>query len=623
MTFTSPEPRSRWVGASPFADNPLRTRADVELAMRQLFEPLLPHFSVGRARVRLGSSAVLFGKECEEFEGFARPLFGLVPLALGGGAFEHWDLYREGLANGTDPEHPEYWGAAGTDQRMVEMAAIAFALIFVPELVWQPLTSLARDRLARWLCAINRHPLPNCNWHFFRVLVNLALEGVGHPPDQGALDESLSLLESHFDGAGFYHDGEAGRVDYYVPWAYHTYGLIVAATEHAPAELKRRYRQRAHCFAEPFQYWFDSRGRAIPFGRSQIYRFAQASFWSALAFADEPALPWGRVKGLLLRHLRYWARQAVADRDGVMNLGYAYHNPAVAEPYGSSGSPYWCCKAFLALALPDTHPFWQADEESPQSFEADLARSRAEPQLGVVIQRTPTTTRWLSAGQQDLKWPQSAAKYGKFAYCSGFGFGLAAVENIPAHGVHDSMLALRESTGAWRTRLASQQRRVATDRVFSVWYPWPDVRIESLLIAVAGGWHQRLHRVTTARPLITAEQGFALGRGETEGAPVETFGGKEPVGVLARTEFGTSAIVELLWGELPAQRRASLDHALPGTHLLHRRTVVPALHGEISVGTSWLACAVFASEIADAPLDRLAADMPPLPGDVMSWFNER
>jgi hypothetical protein len=47
-----------------------------------------------------------------------------VPLVAGGGEFDHWDRWCEGLANGTDPDHPEYWGACerGPDQRMVEEA---------------------------------------------------------------------------------------------------------------------------------------------------------------------------------------------------------------------------------------------------------------------------------------------------------------------------------------------------------------------------------------------------------------------------------------------------------------------------------------------------------------------
>ena len=119
-----PDPR-----ANPLAGNPLATRDDVQQAVRDLVEPILPHLSPGGARARLGSGAALFPQRVAELEGYARPLYGIVPLVAGGGRFDHWDRWCEGLANGTDPSHPEYWGpvVGDTDQRMVEMAAIGWA----------------------------------------------------------------------------------------------------------------------------------------------------------------------------------------------------------------------------------------------------------------------------------------------------------------------------------------------------------------------------------------------------------------------------------------------------------------------------------------------------------------
>jgi hypothetical protein len=99
---------SETVLANPLAGNPLRTRSDLQRAVRDLFAPLLPHFSRGCARVKLGSSGVFFSDAAEELEGFARPLWGIVPLEMGGGEFEHWERYRAGLASGTDPRHPEF-----------------------------------------------------------------------------------------------------------------------------------------------------------------------------------------------------------------------------------------------------------------------------------------------------------------------------------------------------------------------------------------------------------------------------------------------------------------------------------------------------------------------------------
>src|SRR5512138_2048800 len=106
----------------------LHTRTDLQAAVRVLYLPLKSHFSSGAARVRLGDTAAHYDQHAAELEGFARPLRGLVPLAAGGGIFEDWELYRQGLIHGSDPQRPEYWGLPrDRDQRLVEMAAIGLA----------------------------------------------------------------------------------------------------------------------------------------------------------------------------------------------------------------------------------------------------------------------------------------------------------------------------------------------------------------------------------------------------------------------------------------------------------------------------------------------------------------
>ena len=80
------------VSANPLHGNPLQTRADVEKALHDLFNPLLPYFSEGGARVRLDGAAAHFDRAAADLEGFARPLWGLAPVAAGGGKFDHWEL---------------------------------------------------------------------------------------------------------------------------------------------------------------------------------------------------------------------------------------------------------------------------------------------------------------------------------------------------------------------------------------------------------------------------------------------------------------------------------------------------------------------------------------------------
>ena len=222
----------------------------------------------------------------------------------------------------------------------------------LPEHYWEPLTDPARERVLAWLDGIDQfEPAPN-NWQFFRLLVHLGRERVGAPGDPAAAQRSLEKIEDYHLGNGWYRDGALGNVDWYLPFAFHTYGLICAASGLGDREAAVRYVERATAFAPDFVHWFAPDGAAFPYGRSQTYRFAQCSLWGAFAAADLEALPWGRVKGLSLRHLRWWADRAISDRDGVLSIGYAYDNRRLAEGYNSAGSPYWAMKAFLGLTAP-------------------------------------------------------------------------------------------------------------------------------------------------------------------------------------------------------------------------------------------------------------------------------
>ena len=339
--------------ANPLHANPLLTRADIERALHDLFAPLRPHFSPGGARVRLNAAAATFDRAAADLEGFARPLWGLAPLAAGGGELEDWEVFRRGLANGSDPAHPEYWGTIhGRDQRMVEMAPLGFALRLIPELVWEPLPAAARKNLAAYMRHVAAHDHAPNNWKFFRIFVDLGLRHVGEEFDQQLTDQFLDELEAFYLGEGWYRDGKLRRVDHYVAFAIHFYSLIYAELKVGNDEIRRRYRERATLFARDFINWFDEDGGTLAFGRSMTYRFACASFWGALAFAGVEALPWGVIKGLYLRHLRWWARRPIADRGGILSVGYGYPNLFMSESYNSAGSPYWAFKAFLPLALP-------------------------------------------------------------------------------------------------------------------------------------------------------------------------------------------------------------------------------------------------------------------------------
>ncbi|GIK06870.1 hypothetical protein Aspvir_002522 [Aspergillus viridinutans] len=75
-----------------------------------LLDPLIPRFTPGCSRVKIGSSTTRFDEGGAQIEGFARPLWALGSLLGGGYDYAEAARWREGFISGTDPNSPEYWG---------------------------------------------------------------------------------------------------------------------------------------------------------------------------------------------------------------------------------------------------------------------------------------------------------------------------------------------------------------------------------------------------------------------------------------------------------------------------------------------------------------------------------
>ncbi|WP_064685996.1 DUF2264 domain-containing protein [Rhizobium bangladeshense] len=588
--------------ANPLFGNPLKTRDDIAKAVNDLFAPLLPYFSEGGARVRLGAAGAIFDRAAADLEGFARPLWGIVPLAAGGGHFPHWDLYRRGLSNGTNPAHPEYWGdLADRNQRLVELAAVGFALALVPEHIWEPLDDSQKKTVATYLLAARELVFIDNNWKFFRVLIDLGLERVGVAFDHGKTVAYLDELEAFELGDGWYRDGPVRRVDHYIPFAMHFYGLIYTVLARGDDARKDRFRDRARAFAGDIRHWFGPDGAALAFGRSQAYRFAAGGFWGALAFAGVEALPWAEIKGYYMRHIRWWSAMPIADRDGVLSVGYGYPNLLMSESYNSPGSPYWALKFFLPLALPQDDPFWTAEEAPQPEFPAPVALEQA----GMIAMHTPGNVVVLSSGQQHDKMRGANEKYSKFAYSTRYGFNIEADDRHFAAASFDGMLGLSDDGVHFRMREIMEEALIAGDRLYSRWRPWNDVAIETWLLP-ANPWHIRIHRIATPRALSTIEGGFAIERADFNADRSEQAEGR----AVWYGQTDISAIVDLS----PHPRTGHTMSPIPNTNLIHAKTLLPQLRGDIGPGTTVLATAAMALPVQENWAQAL--DNPPVCPDL-------
>lgn len=556
--------------SNPLAGNPLRTRGYVMAALEACHAPLR---ALGDAPIDV--QAKTFDAGTMRLEQFARPLWGLAAgdhAALAGCAAH--------LAAGVDPGNPDYWGTpCRFDQRIVELAAVGVALCLAGETLWDSLGPEAKANLSAMLHEAAAQPVHDNNWHFFPVLIALGLRQVGEPHDAAGMAAHLDAIDGFYRGDGWYSDGSVQRTDHYNGFAFHFYGLIYCRL--APEDEARcaRYRERAMAFALQFFHWFADDGAALPYGRSMSYRFACVAFFGACAFAGVEVLPWGVMKGLYLRHLRWWRQLPIAREDGVLTPGFGYANAGVAEEYISPASSYWSFKAFLPLALPENHTFWAA-EERPMPPRPEV---QTLWQPGMVVAHEPGHSVALTGGQAPPHFRGSAEKYAKFAYSTRYAFCVERKTAAFNDCAFDSMIGLCETDGHWRMRGASEYGVTPDGIIYSRWAAWDDVMVESW-IYWERPWHIRVHRIRSARALASIEGGFC---------PAGVAGDAASEGRRAYIETASdfSGIVDLS----PQLRAARIQRCLPDTHLLHREAVLPQLIGNHGPGETLLACAVIGS----------------------------
>lgn len=486
----------------------LHSKQDFINCLNRIIDPLADYYTPGRAGIKCGWSGSAYTDKTALLEAFARVLWGLGPLWGGGNSGKLDPLVLEGLINGTDPNHPEYWGPIpDIQQPLVEAAPFGLALALAPQAVWEPLTDGQKQNFYNWLDQANHAEACENNWKFFAVLVNLGFKRVGMPYNKEVVQHGIDCFDEYYKGDGWYSDGHGNRMDYYIAFAMHFYTLIYAKLmEDEDPVNSKKYKERACQFAKDFIYWFAEDGGALCFGRSLTYRFAQCCFWSACVFADIRPFPIGVMKGIIARNLEWWMSLPIFDNGGILSVGYGYPNLNMAETYNAYGSPYWALKTFLILTLPDGHEFWSTDALPLP----ELDSLHPIPQALMTVQRFHGYPIALSAGQW-LNWNPThiAWKYSKFAYSSKYAFSVPRAVSTVREAGTDSMLAF-DIDGHVYVREQCLDHRVEPDgSVWSRWSPFRGIEVETTLIPTADG-HIRRHTVTCDEPCKAYDCSFAI-----------------------------------------------------------------------------------------------------------------
>ena len=550
----------------------IQTKKDFEDLMFRMLNPLKDKYSKGCAFLEVGSTGAWYPTNVAKMEAFARPLWGLVPYWSGTGKDEEFEkIYREGIISGTTPEGKEYWGeCTDFDQRFVEMASLSYGLLFASDKLWTPLTDGQKENFAKWLYQINDLKVPESNWLFFRILVNIALKKCGMEYSEEKLLADLAKIEEFYLGNGWYSDGLSNaQKDYYIAFAIHFYSLVYAKVMgKEDAERAERFKKRACEFGKEFIYWFADSGEAVPYGRSLTYRFAQVAFWSMCVVTDVLPFETGVIKGIIIRNLEYWlSDNNIFDNGHILTIGYRYSQQIMSERYNAPGSPYWCMKAFAFMAFPENHKFWKCEPLPLPKLKQISVQKEAELMIG----RYQGAVTLYPAGTVNTFPDVMKHKYLKFTYSTRFGFSVPRSNWQFDSAAPDGTLAF-EIEGRIFTRTRNRSFKILEDRIMIEWSPGFGIEVMTEIIPTQTG-HIRKHKIGSPVDCVAYDSGFAV---DARDGVITEFGEKfasvrsQESYCLVSSEYGTCEVKDVA----------------PNTNLISPKTVIPTIRYEVKTGVN-------------------------------------
>lgn len=391
------------------------------------------HLSPGKALTTWGGKPSPYLGSKQGLEGVARILHMVGAwlndpanpsvVEFGGERIDLVDIARQALANGTDPNGVEYWGAMGhKDQRIVEATDVAWFLWLARERIWPALDAETRARVIDWLAQIDGRRVHDNNWHVFPIVNHSVRKALGARFDPKEIRRHHERLDDFYGGDGWYSDGpEGNRFDYYNPFAIHLGKLLWARMDGAswPVERDRAIR-RARAFAWHLPYFFGANGAMPAWGRSLVYRFGVLAQPTYLHWLGASPIRPGLARRMSSGHLAYFLEHGAVSPSGQISQGYWGERRAVAEGYIGPGSPNWAVRGLSALLLPRTDPFWR-DVEEPLPVER-RGFLHVIPAIGVSLVGTRATghVEMLSASISHGAGNNYTGKYGKLAYSTHF-----------------------------------------------------------------------------------------------------------------------------------------------------------------------------------------------------------
>lgn len=366
----------------------------------QISAPILENMSKGELQknmlVELSPTFSNGNPKVTYMEAFGRLMAGIAPwLALESDntteskqrtQLLEWALLS--YKNAVDPDSPDYLLWSGESQALVDAAYLAESFLRAPEALWEPLDDVTKARYIKEFKGLRRVMPAYNNWLLFRGMVEAFLAYVGEDYDGFAIRVSLAKINEWYIGDGFYNDGPLFGFDYYNSYVIHPMLVEIIETLNKKGirssisfDLAMRRMQR---FNDHLERLINRDGTYPVFGRSATYRLAafQPLALAAWKYGLPKQMTNGQIRSALTAVMKnMFSVPGNFNEKGYLSLGFAGHQPNLADYYTNNGSLYMTSLVFLPLGLPADHDFWTVKPEpwtqvkawSGQPFPKDYA----------------------------------------------------------------------------------------------------------------------------------------------------------------------------------------------------------------------------------------------------------
>jgi hypothetical protein len=295
------------------------------------------------------------------------PWLELAPVAGGEGKLqsELGEMARRSIDAGTDPNSPDHLNFTTGGQPVVDAAFLSHAIVRAPKQLWAKLEPRVQENLVAALQSTRAIKPGMNNWLLFSAMVEAALCAVGREWKSEPVDFAIQKHMEWYKGDGLYGDGPNFHWDYYNSFVIHPMLIDVLETVSKQRKDWDADREpiltRARRYAAIQERLISPEGTFPAIGRSLAYRFGAFQLLAQMTLRKDlpPTVSPGQVRSALTAVIRRMIEApGTFDANGFLAIGFAGHQPGIAENYISTGSLYLCTAVFLPLGLPPTDELW-------------------------------------------------------------------------------------------------------------------------------------------------------------------------------------------------------------------------------------------------------------------------